>query len=157
MKINIKLILISMFIYQFGWSQDFCNFYFGEDWVTLFNLPLKPSEFFGHDTIIFKRDMTENIDHEFISLNCKDSTFHFVYCYKLDYNNSTDVWINSYSTDSNGKWKFDSVNDIITFRLNKTDKIYTFKVLSVGTKETNKRYIWRSDGDYRTELHLIKI
>jgi hypothetical protein len=155
-----KYIILQMIL---GWfsnarGQDFCESNFGRNWVTFFSYPLKMEKYLDRDTLKFTKIRFEGVNHnhQYLDLNCLDSTFSIVYVSSDTSNDGTiDSWA-GYSTTGDGKWKLDTFQHLITFELDLFDTSYTFEYVFISHTRAREKVLMTSEGDCRTQILLIR-
>ncbi len=153
-KVSIYLLFIFSAPSIFG--QSFCESNLGHNWVAVPPLELKDHNFFEYDTIPFRRFNMNDTDYCYIQLSCKDSTYKVIIVYKESTLGTNRDKVAIEFQKLAGTWRYDKIDNTISFYINESKESYEFVIDNIGNKETNKKDLWRSDGDYRTNIFLIK-
>lgn len=139
-------------------GQNFCKTTFGSKWVTISPHPLSERNFFDYDSIVFTRKSAafEKITYRYLSIHCSDSTFELWGVHTVNQVAGDSVRIASTSSSYEGIYQLDTIQKVISFKLNESGKTYTFLIVPVYDKEAIPRIVYTSDGDYRTGILLLR-
>lgn len=165
-------------------AQNFCSLHFGVGWASyeggiidnnvscmpdyvserypvddsVYQVLRQDSLFFCQDSIHFVRASSHS-RYDFLKLECLDSTYALCTLSGMELLNENGyidtVYMISTINSQEGHWGFK--DSLLRFKPIWSAEWFIFKMENIGTKETNKKIIWTSTGDYRTEIRLVRI
>lgn len=102
------------------------------------------------------------LNYNSIKLNCKDSTFTVKMSmteviYEDEDESSSEIYSFFSEDENDGKWQYDSISGIISFKLIDSTIWHHFRIEIKGKKDDNPYITWAGNGDYRYLIRLIAI
>lgn len=130
---------------------------FGGEWGTKDLKTDTNSQYnFNLDTIIFFRvPFNYQEAYTFLKLDTVDSSFNIWHCSPFVFEGDTMVYC-GYMESSDCTLSYEIAKDLVTFKMC-DGKQFTFKVIHVGTKETNPILYGSKTRDYRTHIMLVRM